>query len=1233
MIATSAPYSQYFDKNGDPLDSGYVYFGVPDANPETSPIPAFWDEAGTQPVAQPARTLAGYIVRNGTPARVYVEGAYSQTVKNKRGELVYYAANSEDYSNLPVNVATIEATAGQTNVNLPFSYTRGNNSLSVYLNGSLLLKDRDYIETSETAIQMLNPLKIGPGGADEVTAIGGRLINPSSAVGTVSAAALAAGSGAGLVGYDASLTFPADTVGERLQYDTWADSYYDAANGASAWRLAFEAAIAELSANGGTVKFKAPSVTFDDVLTVDVVGITIEGQGTAAIGAPAQGASTIIGDHNNGPVIRFRQHSSKLQNLAIGASTARKAGAVNGGSATTPCVGVLYEGADTSGGRADNMEIDNVRVYDQPFHGVLWSGSAANNIIRRLVTDHNEGHGWVIDRGTMTGRTNTGSPGIFVFENPRSYDNGGHAWAAGNPNDTVLPTYRVTIWQGETYRNGSRGVVGGTPTLTTNRQLYTNHQAYVRGDNNFIQQSAFGGDGPSSGGAAVTGGLYLAGRTSEVTNCRYIDCLAAAGCVYLGQVAATPSFYLKVDGLEVRTPDAAMNPAVRFDAGIIGLTVINENPSNITALVDTAALSGVTHYYIDDYASGILTDQNFSADDVQVKGIINFGPAASQQIVSGAITVTETKTVVDVEGGVASTDDLNTINGGANDDLIILRITNSARQVVVRHGVGNILLAGKTDKALQSVNETLTLYRVAGNFVEIAASKNGTQANIDLGEVGARVDGTTDDSAVFNAAVLAASVIVRAGTANNDIVTARVILPPGVIRIASAVTLKTGVQIVGAGSGATCILVDYAGNGLVTTSGQYSNVRLQGFTMEKAGSAVDAISVVGLIRNCVFNDVVVKGFRRSFNIDDTWTLLLENCASYSVTGSHVYCGAGCGEILVNGGRYDVATGPGIYMNSTVGELTVTGAAVQFGSKSAVEVDSARSVRLVGNFFEGNCIGSATDYYADLVGNNDSLSSCTVEDNVFNDLSDPTRYGLGIIYANQFNAFVYRERWARNGTTVVPVLGSAVQSIDIGINNAAALTSALTPMAFASDNFAVVRQQARPQQFYGIDMNGTGVPAPQTRSSATFSNTGSTGVALGTYDSVGAVQSYGGSLKLNPWSNTGIEFCSAGATMAAGTNEFYGRYRIFSLLTSSNAVPLSTIGFVAVNCTAGNRLVTLTNILATGGRRLEVVKNDATANTLTITPASGTINGAATFVLTAAYQSVRLTGDGTNWIAS
>lgn len=737
MPATQAPYSQYFDKNGQPLDAGYVWFGLPNENPKTSPVNVYWDADLTQPALQPIRTLAGYLARNGSPAQVFTDGAYSQIVENKRFEMVYYAANSADYSDLPIRVAVITATDGQTLVNLPFAYTRGNNSLAIYLNGLLLLKDRDYTETSTTSVTMIRPLKVGPGGADEVTAIGGRLINAASAIDAVSAAALAAGSGAGLVGFDASLTFPSGTVGERLKYETWVEDYYDAGAGASAWRLAFEGALAALG-GPGTIRVGSGTKTLDDVFTVDVVGVTIQGQGSAAIGATAaQGATTIVGDHNNGPVIHFKQHSSRLCFLDIGASSARNAGAINGGTAAEPCCGVLYAGEDTSGGRADNMMIDTVRVYDQPFHGVIWSGSAANNIIHRLVTDRNLGHGWVIDRGDMTARTNTGSPGIFFFINPRSYDNGGHAWTAGNPNDTVLPTYRVTILQGETYRNGANGVVGGTPTLTTNKQLYANYQAYVRGDNNFVQQTAFGGDGPSSGGAAVTGGIYMAGRTSEVTNCRYIDCLAAAGCVRLGQVASTPSFGLRVNGLEVRTPDASMNPAVRLESGIIGVDVVNKAPSNITTLVSTAELATVTDYYIDDQAVTIRTDRALTTAAqtvngnwtsplsfrVSMLGWISIGSAGQATIASGAITLTRSYMTVDTEGG-AATDDLDTINGGADGDIVYLRQVNSARDIVLKHATGNLRLNGATDKTLSSISDVIQLLRVAGNWCQVAFGDN-----------------------------------------------------------------------------------------------------------------------------------------------------------------------------------------------------------------------------------------------------------------------------------------------------------------------------------------------------------------------------------------------------------------------------------------------------------------------------------------------------------------------------
>ena len=94
MIAIEAPFPQFFDKSGEPLDNGYLYIGVANQNPETNPITVYWDSAGTQPAAQPLRTMNGYIVRNGTAAAVFATGDYSLTVRDKRGRLLPSSANS-----------------------------------------------------------------------------------------------------------------------------------------------------------------------------------------------------------------------------------------------------------------------------------------------------------------------------------------------------------------------------------------------------------------------------------------------------------------------------------------------------------------------------------------------------------------------------------------------------------------------------------------------------------------------------------------------------------------------------------------------------------------------------------------------------------------------------------------------------------------------------------------------------------------------------------------------------------------------------------------------------------------------------------------------------------------------------------------------------------------------------------------------------------------------------------
>lgn len=83
------PFPVFPDVDGDPLDDGYVYIGTSGLNPEVSPITVYWDNTLSVPVAQPIRTINGYLSRNGSPGRLYAAiGDYSITVKNKNGSLV-----------------------------------------------------------------------------------------------------------------------------------------------------------------------------------------------------------------------------------------------------------------------------------------------------------------------------------------------------------------------------------------------------------------------------------------------------------------------------------------------------------------------------------------------------------------------------------------------------------------------------------------------------------------------------------------------------------------------------------------------------------------------------------------------------------------------------------------------------------------------------------------------------------------------------------------------------------------------------------------------------------------------------------------------------------------------------------------------------------------------------------------------------------------------------------------
>jgi len=89
-LSIQVPFPVFQDRDGQPLDNGYVFLGVANLNPQTNPVVAYFNEALTIVAAQPLRTINGYISNAGTPAQVYIDGvSFSILVQDSKGSMIY----------------------------------------------------------------------------------------------------------------------------------------------------------------------------------------------------------------------------------------------------------------------------------------------------------------------------------------------------------------------------------------------------------------------------------------------------------------------------------------------------------------------------------------------------------------------------------------------------------------------------------------------------------------------------------------------------------------------------------------------------------------------------------------------------------------------------------------------------------------------------------------------------------------------------------------------------------------------------------------------------------------------------------------------------------------------------------------------------------------------------------------------------------------------------------------
>jgi hypothetical protein len=117
-LSISPPFPIFSDRDGSPLENGYIWVGTANVNPITNPIAVYWDAALTQPAALPVRTINGYPSNNGTPGRLYVASDFSITVQDSKGSLVYSALAATDrFNDVAVSISSTNVSFLQAGTN------------------------------------------------------------------------------------------------------------------------------------------------------------------------------------------------------------------------------------------------------------------------------------------------------------------------------------------------------------------------------------------------------------------------------------------------------------------------------------------------------------------------------------------------------------------------------------------------------------------------------------------------------------------------------------------------------------------------------------------------------------------------------------------------------------------------------------------------------------------------------------------------------------------------------------------------------------------------------------------------------------------------------------------------------------------------------------------------------------------------------------------------------------
>ena len=237
----------------------------------------------------------------------------------------------------------------------------------------------------------------------------------------------------------------------------------------------------------------------------------------------------------------------------------------------------------------------------------------------------------------------------------------------------------------------------------------------------------------SEAGSRMYAGLSVALFQTE--NGFYSLAGSVLSCMYsvsAGHLHAHGYYCLFGSTIQARYSVARSNAAYGFYGyGVCDIEAANtRSESNGTA--DYYVIGGANIWagsYLGAPVFGVLEDVSGASQIATTNGgagtklVLAKGPNVT--IASDAITVTHSYHIVDTEAAGA-TDNLSTISGGVDGMVIVLRQLSSARDITVKHNIGNILLSGAADRVLDNLSDKITLFydSAAAKWNEIAFGNN-----------------------------------------------------------------------------------------------------------------------------------------------------------------------------------------------------------------------------------------------------------------------------------------------------------------------------------------------------------------------------------------------------------------------------------------------------------------------------------------------------------------------------